>query len=326
MKIGIVSFAHPHAYSYLNKLINNQRVDWLGFFDDDQARAKEVAAKYQINSYASIKELMEQKLDGVIVASENAKHREQVCLLAPYRLSILCEKPLATNCADGLAMIKACQEHGSTLGICYPVRYLSSIREMKNKIKEGVIGRIEHITASNHGSYPGGWFAQPDLSGGGALIDHTVHVCDIVYWMTGARPTKVIAMANTMRAGLKVEDLALLNVEWNQGFDLTLDSSWSRNEHYPIWGDVKFKIYGNLGMIEVDSMNQVIEIYSNKKDKPLWSYWGDDMDQGLIDSFVDSIEKGVPFPVPAEDGLVSLKVVDMAYHFLRSEDNRAIEY
>ncbi|MCK4258206.1 MAG: Gfo/Idh/MocA family oxidoreductase [Halanaerobiales bacterium] len=317
MRIGIVSFAHSHAFSYLDKLLKNPKVKWVGFYDDNEDRAKKTAEDYNIDRFSSIDELMEQGVDGVIIASENAKHKEHVCQIAPYKVSIICEKPLATNVEDGKEMVRVCKEYGSDLGVCYPVRYLSSIREMKNKIEKGVIGEIQHITASNHGSYPGRWFSEPELSGGGAIMDHTVHVSDIVYWMTGARPTKVVAMANTMREGLKVEDLGILNVEWDKGFDMTLDSSWSRNSHFPTWGDVKFKIYGSKGHIEVDSMNQVIEIFSDNKDKALWDYWGDNMDKGLIDDFIDSIDKGQPFAIPAEDGLVSLQVVEMAYDFLK---------
>jgi predicted dehydrogenase len=29
---------------------------------------------------------------------------------------------------------------------------------------------------------PGGWFCDPLLAGGGAVIDHTVHVIDLLRW------------------------------------------------------------------------------------------------------------------------------------------------
>jgi predicted dehydrogenase len=317
LRIGIVSFAHPHAFSYLKKLKMNPSVEWVGFYDDDKERGDEVEEKYNIDRFSSIKDLLNESLDGVIVASENAKHKEHVLEIAPYKVSILCEKPLSINLADAREMIEVCNKHDVDLGICYPVRYLSSIREMKKKINDGIIGKIQHISASNHGSYPGRWFAKPGLSGGGAIMDHTVHVADIVYWITGAKPTKVVAMTNKMRDELVVEDVGLLSVDWDQDFDMTLDCSWSRNKHFPTWGDVKFKIYGDKGVLKVDSLNQVLEIYSDKRDRALWDYWGDDMDQLMINDFIDSLIEKKPFSVPAEDGLVSLEVVEMAYNFLK---------
>lgn len=318
MKIGIISFAHLHAYSYLEKLLENEEVDWIGFYDENKKRRNKISEEHNIKGYSNIKDLMCNNLDGIIITSENSRHSQHVREIAKYQVPILCEKPLADNLESAKKMIEVCEKQSVDLGVCYPVRYLSSIISLKNKIQEGVIGEIKHITASNHGSFPGGWFANPELSGGGAIMDHTVHIADIIYWMTGAKAEKVVAMTENMR-DLPVEDLALLNIEWDQDFDLTLDASWSRNDHYPTWGDVKLKIYGTKGVIEVDSLNQNNIIYSDQKNKAVYDYWGDDMDNYLIDDFVECIKKKKDFPISAKEGLESLKVVEMAYNYLSNK-------
>ena len=57
--------------------------------------------------------------------------------------------------------------------------------ELKQQLDTGVLGDIYSVKSTNHGSMPGRWFADPKLAGGGAVLDHTVHVIDLLRWFWG---------------------------------------------------------------------------------------------------------------------------------------------
>ena len=74
-----------------------------------------------------------------------------------------------------------------------PVRYNATVVRAKQMVDEGKLGRILAMKGTNRGRNPGGWFIDPKLSGGGAVMDHTVHVADIMRWITGAEVKDVYA-------------------------------------------------------------------------------------------------------------------------------------
>ncbi|UUZ95445.1 Gfo/Idh/MocA family oxidoreductase [Paenibacillus sp. P25] len=167
MKIGIISFAHMHALSYAQALQELGEVEIAGIADENEARGRKYAEQFGTAFYADYNDLLEQELDGVIVTSENAKHREHVIAAAKAGKHILCEKPLSTNVKDAQEMIDVCREHGVLLQTAFPVRFHPAIRRAKQMIEEGRVGRILAVKGTNHGQNPGGWFVDPALSGGG---------------------------------------------------------------------------------------------------------------------------------------------------------------
>src|SRR4051794_16045411 len=177
LKIGMMSFAHGHAYSYLSALQNIAGVTIAGIHDEDVARGQSAAEKNK-TEFLSAEALLDQGLDGVVICSENAKHRPMVELAAGRVRHILCEKPIATTVADAQAMIDICAKTETKLQIAFPVRFAPTIQALKQTLDKGELGRVLAVQATNHGSMPGGWFIDKALSGGGAVLDHTVHVID----------------------------------------------------------------------------------------------------------------------------------------------------
>ena len=102
MKIGILSFAHHHGEAYISNLRYIEGVDLLGVADDDPGRGQSIAAEHQTHYFPSYEALLEAKPDGVIVCTENNRHRPLVEMAASRGIHVLCEKPLATTLEDAL--------------------------------------------------------------------------------------------------------------------------------------------------------------------------------------------------------------------------------
>ncbi|MDQ0972509.1 UDP-N-acetylglucosamine 3-dehydrogenase [Neobacillus niacini] len=311
MKVGIISFAHPHAYGYADSLRKIDGVQIVGIADDDQRRGENAAAKYNTKFFKGHEELLQQDLDAVIITSENCKHREHVVAAAMAGKHILCEKPLATKVEDAKEMIEVCKQNQVILQTAFPVRFNSAVVRAKKIIENGELGQIFAIKGTNRGTNPGGWFVDRAKSGGGAVIDHTVHVVDLMRWFMGAEVKEVYAeIDNTISSG-SIDDCGILNIQFENDVFSTLDCSWSRNETYPTWGDVTLEIIGSEGNLKVDAFAQKLDVYAPNGVN--WNYWGDNMDFELVNDFLTSVSNGKEPSISGFDGLKALEVALAAY-------------
>ncbi|NNU88078.1 Gfo/Idh/MocA family oxidoreductase [Geobacillus sp. MR] len=312
LKIGIISFAHMHAYSYANEVKKLDGVELIGIADENEERGKVAARRFATNYYSNYIDLLKEDIDAVIVTSENVNHREHVIAAAKAGKHVLCEKPLATTIEDAQAMIDCCRENGVILQTAFPVRFNTSVIHAKKLIDEGRLGKILAIKGTNRGTNPGGWFVDPSKSGGGAVMDHTVHLVDLMRWFMGAEVREVFAEIGQLISDAPIDDCGILTIEFDNGVFATIDCSWSRNKTYPTWGDVTLEIVGTEGTVTIDAFAQKIDVYSNENGVK-WDFWGDNMDEGLIADFVQTVREGRSPFITGEDGLKAVEVAIAAY-------------
>jgi len=312
MRVGIISFAHGHAYGYASALQKINGIELVGIADDSQERGEKVAAQFQSKHYADYLELFDQDIEAVIITSENSLHMEHVVSAARKGIHILCEKPLASKVEDAKKMIQVCKENNVILQTAFPVRFNTPIVNAKKIIDSGELGKIIAIKGTNRGTNPGGWFVDKEKSGGGAVIDHTVHVVDVIRWYTGAEVTEVYAEVDNKISDFDIDDCGLLTMEFDNNMFATLDCSWSRNKTYPTWGDVTLEIVGTNGTLTVDAFEQKTAVYSNEEGAQ-WDFWGDNMDEELVADFITTVREKRDPSITGEDGLKALEVAIAAY-------------
>ena len=327
VRVGIVSFAHVHAPPYAEVLASLDTADFVGISDDDASRGSEAAERYGVSFLEDAQALFE-AVEAVIVCSENKNHARDVVAALQSGVHVLCEKPIATTIEDAQAMIRASQEARRQLRIAFPVRYLPSVRHAREIVRSGGIGRILGVNATNHGQIPGGWFLDPDLAGGGAVMDHTVHVADALRWMLDAEATSVYCEVGTFFGAGEIDDAAILTLEFEGGIlpesaFVSIDPSWSRGEGYPTWGDVTLRITGTSGVVNVDAFARPLTIFEHEEGKALWMPMGEDMNVLMLEDFLRGVASGSPGGASGEDGLRVLEIVLGAYR--SGQDHEPIE-
>ena len=315
VRIGMLSFAHMHACSYAACLKQIPDVELTGIADDDPTRGQEAAERVGAPFFRSAEALLDEELDGVIICAENAKHCPLTELAAPRTRHILCEKPMATTLADAQAMIDVCATYSTKLQIAFPMRFSPPVQRLKTILDEGTLGRIYSVKTTNHGRMPGDWFVDKALAGGGAVMDHTVHVIDLLRWFWNTEVTEVYAEVgySLLHPGLGIDDAGLLSFKLATGAYGTLDTSWSRPKSYPTWGDVKLEVLGERGIARVDAFSQNLAVYSDRTGKGEWVNWGSNIDLSLIQDFVDMMATGRESFITGYDGLKALEVALAAY-------------
>lgn len=314
VKIGIMSFAHMHAYSYAASLAALDGAELTAVWDDDAERGKAAATDFNTRFIADMDAFLDSGIDGVIITSENVKHRDMVEKAAAAGKWILCEKPLATTIEDAQAMVDACKKAGVGLGTAFPCRYASPLLDVKRRLDAGEFGTIYAASCTNNGSYPGGWFSDEALSGGGATMDHTVHVADALRWLLDREITKVYCEnGNLTRPGIGTDDVGSVHMEMEGGIIVSHIASWNRAKTFPTWGDVTIELIGEKGVVYVDGFMQKINVYDDAAGKAYWVGWGDNPDTGLVADFLRSIEEKNEPAITGVDGLRAVEVTVAAY-------------
>ena len=316
VKIGIVSLAHMHAFSYGAALQKIPGAQLVGIFDPDQKRGAEGAKRFSSQFFPEAEALLDQ-VDAVIICSENSRHREYTELAAAHGCHVLCEKPIATNLEYAKAMIDACAKAGVKLQIAFPVRFAEPVRAVKDLLDQGRIGEVVAIRGTNRGKMPGGWFIDRELAGGGAVMDHTVHVVDAVRWLLGREFISVYAEVDSRIWGIPLDDCGMLSLELEGGIIMTQDPSWSRPKSFPTWGDVTLEFVGTEGVIYLDAFAENFLVYDDGQGQILQEFYGGDMDYGLIKDFVAAVAEDREPSITGWDGLKALEVTLAAYESAR---------
>jgi predicted dehydrogenase len=210
-------------------------------------------------------------------------------------------------------MIDACKRADVQLMTAFTCRFSAVMRRLKEALDSGKPGNILAIRGTNRGRNPGGWFTDKALSGGGATIDHTVHVVDLMRWILKDEVREVYCEMSNGIAHQVWDDVGFLTLAFRKGVFGSLDASWSRPKTFPTWGDVTLDVVCDNGVLTMDMFSQNLVLYSDKTDSVSWHNWGSSPDDGLVGAFARAVAHGEPVPVTGEDGLRAAEVALAAY-------------
>jgi predicted dehydrogenase len=132
-------------------------------------------------------------------------------------------------------------------GFCH--RFHPPILAIKEQLDAGSIGApvsFRSRFASRFAGVEQTWFADPAVSGGGSVMDSSVHSLDLYRFLIG-EITRVTAYLTTHLPGLVVEDTSVLLVNGPDGVPGTIEASWVT----PAGGSM-LTIFGTEGTLAVD--------------------------------------------------------------------------
>jgi len=331
IKIGILSFAHHHGEAYISNLRNMEGVELLGVTDDDPLRGQTIAAQNQAHYFHTYEDLLEAKPDGVIICTENNRHRPLVEMAASRGIHILCEKPIATTLADAQAIVDVCDKSGVLLMTAFPMRFSAPLLEIKARLDHGDFGDVYCFNGTNRGELPTkhrAWFVDPLLAGGGAIMDHTVHLVDIMRWFTGSEVATMYARSNKIFHAdeVEVETGALEMMTFQNGIFATIDASWSRPQYWPTWGGLDFEMVTQRGAVVVDAFRQNLNVYRHDWQRSNWAYWGSDSNHAMVSEFVAAIRENRSPRVTGVDGLRAVEATLAAYESVRTGQTVQVQH
>ncbi|WP_224270872.1 Gfo/Idh/MocA family protein [Haloprofundus salinisoli] len=314
VRIGLCSVAHLHADSYAACLNDLPNTEFVGVTESEErvAEGRAKADEYGVDYFDP--DALLDGVDGVVVCSTNADHLAWVRRAANAGVDVLCEKPLAPSVDDAQQMVDICRHADVHLGVAMPLRFNQPVRNAKTAVENGALGEIRFLSGTNRGQMPGSWFVDEDESGGGAVMDHSVHIVDIVRWITGEDVREVYAETDTRFNDVPVEDLNLLSMTLTDGTEFVLDGSWSKPDQWDFWGDATLRLVGTEGVVSIDCFDQKLKQTRDTGDPGIQSvFWGSNPDEGLITDFVEAVADDRPPMKTGADAVGDVAVVEAAY-------------
>ena len=143
--------------------------------------------------------LAEPAIGAVYISTTNEQHAAQAIAAAAHGKHVLCEKPLALNLPDAVAIVQACAAAGVVLGTNHHLRNAATHQAMRRLIQEGAIGKPLFARVFHAVKLPAhlqGWRIDNPGAGGGVILDITVHDADTLRYLLDAEPVEASALTH----------------------------------------------------------------------------------------------------------------------------------
>jgi len=222
--------------------------------DVDPVKAEAMASRFQgCRPMTDWRDAVNDKQVGVvIVATPHNSLAEITAGAIAAGCHVLVEKPAARFMAELDPLIKMAKRQNVLVRVGFNHRCHRSFQKMREIVDAGEIGELMFLRARyGHGGrlgYEQEWRAQPELSGGGELIDQGVHLIDLARWFLGDF-SEVDGFAHTFYWDMPVDDNAfmLLRTEDQRTAFLHVSCTEWKNTF-------SFELYGRNGKLQVDGL------------------------------------------------------------------------
>jgi predicted dehydrogenase len=161
-------------------------------------------------------------MDLVIIGSPSGLHARQGIAAAEQGLHVLTEKPIDISTRSADELIEVADRARVKLGVIFQDRMKPHIRQWKDWIDHGLLGKPLLVDARVKWYRPpeyyrnSRWRGTLELDGGGALINQGIHTIDLLLWLLG-EVSRVQAQTATELHSIEAEDTATAILEFSSG-------------------------------------------------------------------------------------------------------------
>lgn len=291
-------------------------------FDADAERLESSAAQYtDAIVHDRFENLVEQALDGIVIATPNATHADQAVACLSRGIPVFCQKPLAIDADDTARVIEAARGADKLLAVDYSYRHVRGMAELRERIAAGDLGSIFAIELEFHNAYAPNkqWCFDRAHSGGGCLLDLGVHLIDLALWLQNA-PEMRVTRSRLFAQGRPatrddVEDLAFIELEQEGGAVVRIACSW--NAQIGCDAQIGMQLHGTRGGAVWRNIG------GSFLDFNLWQCRGngrellgrslDDWGPGALSAWIDRLQIDSSFDASALDIVAGARLIDEAY-------------
>ncbi|MBM7785369.1 aldo/keto reductase [Tenggerimyces flavus] len=220
----------------------------------DAGRARAFADEFGAErSYGSYEELLaDPDVDAVYIATPHPQHAEWSIKAAEAGKHILCEKPIAMNHAQAMAVIEAAREHDVFLMEAFMYKCVPQTLKLAELVRSGAIGEVRQVQAAFafHAQIrPGSRAFEPELGGGG-ILDVGCYPISLARLIAGAATGELFANPVSLTATgtlgtTEVDEWAVADLEFASGLHAQVATG------VRVSGENDVRIFGSGGYIVV---------------------------------------------------------------------------
>jgi predicted dehydrogenase len=241
-----------------------------GAFSSDASRSLETGRSLFLKEeriYRNFEEMIlkekslpdSERMDFLSVVTPNHLHFLPSKLALENGFHVLCEKPLAFSSREAETLEEIVKKTGLVFGVTHNYTGYPMIKEAKEIIRKGTIGKIRKIIAEypqgwlserieGEGQKQAGWRTDPKQAGISCCVaDIGTHAENLLEYITGLKIAELSADISTFVEGRQLDDDANILIRLNNGAKgVIIASQIAAGEE----NELKIRIYGEKGGIE----------------------------------------------------------------------------
>ena len=328
MRIGLVGYGNGGQHFHAPYIAAAEDVELAGVVVRSPGRRAELAADFpDVPAFSSLGDLLVAGVDAVTITTPPATRRELVLEAIAGGVHVIADKPFAPTADAARELVAAARAAGVELNVYQNRRWDADIRTLAAVVADGSLGELWRVESRFDLDEPGGLDPGPH---GGLVRDLGAHLVDQLVWLLGP--------VRTVHAQLDwVEEPA---GRTDVGFTIALEhasgvrsraaaSKMNRNV------ERELRAYGSGGSYIGHATDaQTRAIFAGRRpaaDGAAWGYepesaWGvlrtasgerrvpsaRGAYQDYYTQFAAALRGDAPFPVPAEQAVRTIEVLDAA--------------
>eukprot|EP00322_Chrysochromulina_rotalis_P010399 CAMPEP_0115858514 /NCGR_PEP_ID=MMETSP0287-20121206/16138_1 /TAXON_ID=412157 /ORGANISM="Chrysochromulina rotalis, Strain UIO044" /LENGTH=441 /DNA_ID=CAMNT_0003312783 /DNA_START=26 /DNA_END=1351 /DNA_ORIENTATION=+ len=280
------------------------------------SKAEAAAKKYKLDTFTGDADevINHPDVEAVWICSPSQFHADQIKACAAAGKHVFCEKPIATDLAETIEAINACNSAGVKLMTALQRRFDPNFLRVKQAIQKGEVGDIVQVKLCSRDPSPPPF--EYVKGGGGIFKDMAVHDLDMARFLMDSEPVEILALGSCQidkaietLPGPEAFDTATVLMKFANGRDAMIDVC----RQAPYGYDQRAEVLGQKAMIQTDNnYPNTARIYSSdftgNADMP-YDFFMSRYKEAYVQetlAFVDALVNDKPSPCSGEDGLVAL--------------------
>ncbi|XP_043213464.1 inositol 2-dehydrogenase-like [Amphibalanus amphitrite] len=334
--IGIALYGLGRAgVIHLGNLMINPRVSLVYTLESDQARYDAMKERWgdrmppNVLPADSGAVLADPRVDAVMVATPTHTHFDiiQQALLAEKL--VFSEKPIGENEQQARLCYQLAEQRGLSVFCAFNRRFDPALQTVRSGVRRGDVGVVHTIkTVARDSPLPSIDFLRQS---GGIFHDCAVHDIDLICWILGQFPLRVLASASAHVpeiAALGDHDTAAIVMEFEGGtigsIDLSRNAVYGYDQRTEVFGPGGLLTAGNERPVNVHHLTPggetAVPFYFSFPSRYSESYANE------LDSFLDYVQGKIPLPIRPEDSLRVSQIASACEESLRTRAFVELDY
>lgn len=339
MKLGVIGFGKRFSGIWRNFQTGDPDHSIAGVVDPDPKLQRAHITdeeRASLRRFGSMDALIRQgRPDALYIGTRCDMHTPLAMEAAKYNLPIFLEKPVSHSMEQALALEAAFRNSKCPVLVSFPLRASTLCRKTKELLNQGIVGRVEHVLATNYVAYGWGYFYGPYREYSitqGLFLQKATHDLDYLAYLIGTPIVRVAAMHSLGRVyrdsstpkDLRDPEAIYYDNIGTPETGMNEDSSSALLEFADGTKGVYTQVFfakgvtrrgavlsGTKGLLEFDWYQS--QIKSTDYEQPIHSvttikreedHWGGD--PKLVQNFLNMVQNGAPPLSSIQDGLRSV--------------------
>ncbi len=334
--VGLDNWYHAFPYSQVLGQLPNVR--FVAISDANPEKARMAAARYGAERWSTdhMEVINDPAVDAIVLTVYTAAHADFGVQAINLGKHVLCDKPIEVSVEKAERLVNAAQAKGVTFAMSFPRRVNPAYVKARDLIRAGAIGDITCVLETGRWPLPRvepdewevGWYADASKAGGGAFLDHAVHLVDALRFIIEDEAAEVQGMlAKRVHTQLSVEDYGIATIRFRRGVVATVESTWTVVPPAEVLNNLF--IAGTKGDLTISRTAPQLIVHADTEEIhgmatfefplgaiiPVVAGHNIQIDiyRAVVMNFLDAVLTGVPVNATAVDGLAATQICEAVH-------------